>query len=224
MKKTVKKILAFVLAMTLALALQPIPVVRASAGSDIDKVLKYYKAGQISKAKKYNNRLSKKASKACIKKLSAKAKKAYLKTVRKYDFNDRNSTMNSLWGYYLADMDGDNKAELLVQHGTCEADVKTTVYKYKGGRAKKMGSFYSGHTSFYDYPGHAGVIAVEGHMGYESVQTISLKGGKIKGVNRGYRDLNKKPGLDWFPFRQQLDSHVKYDSNYKASLSVADLK
>lgn len=225
MKRAVKRIV--VLMFALMLALQPVSVVCASAKTDIDKVLKYYKSGKISQAKKYNKRLSKKASKTCIKKLSKKAKQAYLKTVRKYKFNERNWTMNHIWGYYLADMDGDKKAELLVMHGTCEADVMTTVYTYKSGKAKKAGSFYSGHTTYYDYPGHAGVIAVEGHMGYEAVQVVSLKKGKVKTAAYGDRDLNKtaKNGnLDWFPFRQQLDSHVSYDASYRASLSLKDLK
>lgn len=222
MKKTVKKVC--ILALALVLALQPATAVQASAKSDIDNVLKNYKKGKISKAKKYNKKLSKKASKACIKKLSKKAKKAYLKAVKKYVFNGPSSSMKSLWGYYLADMDGDKKAELLVKHGTCEADVKITVYKYKSGKAKKVGSFYSGHTTYYAYPGHAGVIAVTGHMGYESVQTITLKGGKLKTKSYGSRDLNRSGGQDWFPFRQQLDNHVRYDSRYRSSLSLKDLK
>lgn len=214
----------FVLILALVLALQPVMVVQASAKSDIDNVLKNYKKGKISTAKKYNKRLSKKASKTCIKKLSKKARQAYLKTVKKYKFNSKSPSMKSLWGYYLADMDGDKKAELLVKHGTCEADVKTTVYKYKSGKVKKVGSFFSGHTSYYDYPGHAGVIAVWGHMGYESVQTISINRGKLKTKSYGSRDLNKSGRLDWFPFRQQLDNHVRYNANYKSSLSLKDLK
>ena len=102
--------------------------------------------------------------------------------------------------------------------------MKITVYKYKSGKAKKVGSFYSGHTTYYAYPGHAGVIAVTGHMGYESVQTITLKGGKLKTKSYGSRDLNQSGGQDWFPFRQQLDNHVRYDSRYRSSLSLKDLK
>lgn len=225
LKKELKK--ALVLLFAVVLALQPAATVQASAKSDAANVLKYYKKGDIRKAKKYNKKLSKKASKTCIKKLSKKAKAAYLKTVKKYSFNKGQSTMKSLWGYYLADLDGDKKAELLIQHGTCEADVKTTIYQYKNGKAKKVGSMYSGHVTYYDYPGHAGVIAVQTHMGYESVGTVFLKKGKIKTKGYGSRDLNSSVGTgeyDWFPFRQQLDSHVKYNSNYKPSLVLKDLK
>ena len=52
MKKTVKKVC--ILALALVLALQPATAVQASAKSDIDNVLKNYKKGKISKAKKYN--------------------------------------------------------------------------------------------------------------------------------------------------------------------------
>ncbi|MEY8431067.1 hypothetical protein AALC75_11130 [Lachnospiraceae bacterium 48-42] len=226
MKRQLKRM--SVLAFAIILALQPVSVVQASARSNAANVLKYYKKGDISKAKKYNKKLAKKASKSCIKKLSKKAKAAYRKAVSSYSFNQGRSTMKSLWGYYLADLDGDKKAELMVRHGTCEADVQTTVYKYKNGKAKRIGTIYSGHTTYYDYPGNAGVISVEGHMGYEAVSTLSMKGRKLKQKNYGARDLNKtftsSKGADWFPFRQQLDDHIKYDAKYHASLILKDLK
>ena len=52
MKNMVKRL--FVLILALVLALQPVMVVQASAKSDIDNVLKNYKKGKISTAKKYN--------------------------------------------------------------------------------------------------------------------------------------------------------------------------
>ena len=49
-------------------------------------------------------------------KLSKKAKAAYKKVVKKYKI-EFSSNKEYLWGYYLVDMNGDKKAELLVQHG-----------------------------------------------------------------------------------------------------------
>lgn len=210
----------FILVLAAMLALQPAGEVQASAKSNADKMLSYYKKGAIKKAKQYNKKLSKKASNASIKKLSKKAKTAYRKIVKKYKVDTSiYSSKPYLWGYYLADMDGDKKAELLVQYGTCEADARTVIYKYKGSKAKKVAQTFSGHTAYYAYPGHAGVIAVTGHMGYESVVTLTLKNGKLKSKSYGSRYT----GENYFPFRQSLYGHIKYNSNYKPSLDLKDL-
>ncbi len=219
MKNVAKKI--FIVVLAAVLALQPVSVVQASAKSNVDKMLRCYKKGSIKKAKQYNRRLSKKASKASIKKLSKKTKAAYRKVLKKYKLNtDIFSSDPYLWSYYLADMDGDKKAELLVQYGTCEADVRTAVYKYRRGKAKKVGQVYSGHTSYYAYPGHAGVISVTAHMDYESVSTLALKKGRLKSKSYGDRDTKGH----YFPFRQYLYGHIKYNSDYEASLDLKDLK
>lgn len=218
MKSVSKKF--FILLLAAMLALQPASEVQASAKSNADKMLSYYKKGSIKKAKQYNKKLSKKASNASTKNLSKKTKTAYRKIVKKYKLDTSlYSSEPYLWGYYLADMDGDKKAELLVQYGTCEADVRTAVYKYKGGKAKKVAQVFSGHTGYYAYPGHAGVISVTAHMDYENVATLTLKKGKLKSKSYGGRYANG----NYFPFRQPLYGHIKYDSNYKPSLDLKDL-
>lgn len=199
----------------------PAKVAQASTKSDAENVLKYYQEGNISKAKKYNKNLAKNPSKTCIKKLSKKAKAAYKKVVKKYKI-EFSSNKEYLWGYYLVDMNGDKKAELLVQHGTCEADVRTTIYTYKGGKAKKIAETFSGHTGYCAYPGHSGVICVWGHMGYESVSTMVIKDGKIETKSYGGRDLNKSG--DWFPFKQVLYNHIEYDENYNRYVDWKDLQ
>lgn len=219
-KKTLfKKMVMFIFAA--ALLILPVNAAQASVKSDADNMLKYYKKGNISKAKQYNKKLPKNASKTCIKKLSKNAKNAYKKTVKKYKINAPLGK-EYLWGYYLVDMDGDKKAELLVQHGTCEADVRTTIYTYKSGKVKKITETYSGHEGYYAYPGHAGVICVFGHMGYENVATMVIKKGKAVVKSYGGRDLNK--GGNYFPFKQALYSHIKYDKNYKSSVDYKDLQ
>lgn len=216
--KKLAKIIMVMLALTLVIP--PTGVAYASTKSNAEKVLKYYKKGNYTLAKKYNKKLPKKASKACVKKLSKKAKAAFLKKVRSFSLDSSiYSSKPYLWGYYLVDMDGDKKAELLVQYGTCEADVRTAVYKYKNGKAKRVGRFYSGHTGYYAYPGHAGVITVWGHMGYEGVGVTRIKKGKLVSKDYGGREIKS----NWFPFRQLLDSHIKYDSNWNRRLLVSDL-
>ncbi len=224
MKKKSKLLMKLTaLAFAVTLLILPANTANASTKSDAENVLKYYQKGNISKAKKYNKKLSKNPGRACIRNLSTEAKNAYKKVVKKYRvYSSSSSGKEYLWGYYLVDMDGDKKAELLVKHGTCEADVRTTIYTYKNGKAKKIKDTFSGHTSYYAYPGHAGVICVWGHMGCESVSTQAIKKGKFVSKSYGGRDLNESG--DWFPFRQMLYDHINYDKNYKASVDWNDLQ
>lgn len=220
MKKTLKVFIAAVL--TATLMAPTAGMAYASTKTDAEKVLKYYKQGNIKKAKQYNKKLPKKASTASIKRLSSKAKSSFLKVVKSYNLNTSiYSKKPYIWGYYLVDMDGDKKAELLVQYGTCEADVRTAVYKYKNGKAKRVARTFSGHTAYYAYPGHSGVIAYWAHMGNESISVTKLKNGKLKSVGYGGRIVNSYSSF--FPLRQPLNGHIKYDANYKRTLDLKDL-
>ena len=220
-KRTILLKMLFMIVFIGALFMMPMNVAQASTKTDADNMLKYYKKGNITQAKKYNKRLPRNASKTSIKKLSKNAKKAYTKVVKKYKLGI-SFGQDYLWGYYLVDMDGDNIAELLVQHGTCEADAKTAVYTYKKGKIKKIREFYSGHEVYYAYPGHAGIICVWGHMDYERVSTKVIKKGKIVSKSYGDRDLSK--GGDYFPFKQILYGHIKYDKKYNPVLDLRDLQ
>ncbi len=68
-----------------------------------------------------------------LKKMSKKQKAAYKKIVKKYgnSFSSTKLGKEYLWGYYLADLNKDKKAELLIKYGSCEADVITYIYTYK---------------------------------------------------------------------------------------------
>lgn len=216
--KKMAKIVMVILALTLVIP--PAGAAYASTKSDAEKVLKYYKKGNYAQAKKYNKRLPKKASNACVKRLSKKAKAAFLKKVKSFRLEQIGSESKPwLWGYYLADLDGDKRAELLVQYGSNEVDVRTYVYKYKNGKVKKIGSSSSPHTSYYAYPGHAGVIAVWGYLGYEGAKVLRIKNGKLKAISYGTHEAMG----GWFPFRQYLGTHIKYDSNGNKRLLIGDL-
>lgn len=181
MKKVFQKLVVLVLTMSF-LFCASFSVQAASERSDgknMERVLKYYKQGKYSKAKKYNRKLSKNAKEACVKKMSSKMKKAYRKIVKKWPVeNDWYSDEDYLWGYYLTDIDNDKKAELLVEIGTCEADVRVLVYKYKGGKAVRIGKFYTGHSALYAYPNHKGIVLGWGHMGVESFSVVTIKNKK----------------------------------------------
>ena len=114
------------------------------------------------------------------------------------------------------------KAELLVKHGSCEADVATYVYTYKNGKAKKLGKSYAAHGTYYAYPKHSGVIFGSGIQGVEQTSLLYVKKGKLKEVFYDSRQL--EPDEDYFPFRQALYDHAVYSKNYEFSLDLKDLK
>lgn len=223
MKKVIQKIMVLMLAVGLLFgaSFSAQAATAKSDGKNMEKVLKYYGQNKISKAKKYNKKLSETAKESCVKKMSSKMKKAYKKVVKKWPVKN-NYTKDYLWGYYLTDIDNDKKAELLVQVGTCEADVRVHVYKYKNGKAVKIGTMGAGHTSFHAYPNHKGVICYWGHMGYESISVVTIKNGKLSSKGIGGRDLNESG--EWLNLKCTLDNHISYDSNYNRSLDLSDLK
>lgn len=223
MKKVFQKLMVFMLAIGLLFgsSISAQAATAKSDGKNMEKVLKYYSQNKFSKAKKYNKKISATTKEACVKKMSSKMKKAYKKVVKKWPVN-YTYTKDYLWGYYLTDIDNDKKAELIVQVGTCEADVRIHVYKYKKGKAVKIGSMSAGHTSFHAYPNHKGVILYWGHMGYESISVLTIKSGKLSGKEIGSRDLNKSG--NWLNLKGALDDHISYDSNYNRTLDLSDLK
>ncbi len=220
MRKGMKKLSVFSLAAILALL--PAESAMASTKTDAEKMLKYYKRGNITMAKKYNSRLPKKADNTSIKKLPELAKKWYAEIVTSYSLDVDINGEEYLWGYYLADLDGDKKAELLVEHGTSEADVVTDVYTFKKGKLKKLGKTYASHGVYYAYPKHAGVILGAGTQGVESTKLIRVKKGKLKEISYGTRELQL--GEKYFPFRQKLNNHIKYNKSGKRVISLKDLK
>lgn len=219
--KRMTKILALLLAFTVFMTNSSF-VDAASVGSNMTKILKYYKNKNYTKAKKYCKKIPKTITEPCVKKMSSKMKKAYLKVVKKYVAKSGDPLgVGYLWDYYLTDINNDKKADLLINYGTCEADVQLYIYQYKKGKAVKVASTSSGHTSFHAYPNHKGIIAHNCHMGGEFISVLTLKNGKIKVTNYGDRYLETGYYLN---LRATLKSHTKYDKNYKRYYTYGDLK
>lgn len=201
---------------------------KASAGKDIDMVLKYYKAGQLKKAATYVKKIPKKASHSPIKSLSAKEKQAYKSTVKKY-YNKYAKHSDSEWhiylhGYYLADMDGDKRTELLVHHGMSPLESVLTVFKYQNGKAKKMAETYSsGFTEYYAYPGHNGILFRYGKNAQEEIGSLSLKKGRLKRKSYGQRAIGEYGYDEWFPLRQPLNKHIESNERGEHRISWKDL-
>lgn len=198
--------------------------VQASQYSNMQSVLDLYKKGDYKKAVSKASQYPANAKEKCVSKMSNKMKQAYLKKVKKYknfsqhlDDFDKGLNDEYIWGYYLTDFKGNGKAELLIQHGTCEADVSMTVYKYSNGKAKKIGSFYCGHSTFSAYPNRAGIIVTEQHMGAEAVSKAFLSKGKIKFTTYGSREVSNVEDYITLPYK--LNGHLKkngVDVSYEA--------
>ena len=188
---------------------------KSKYNSNMAKYLKYYKAKNYKKAKKYAKKL-KKTKDTSLNKMSSKQKKAYLSKVKKYSFDMFNYDKKEgfLEGYYLADLNGDKSAELLVKHGTCEADFRTEIYTYKGGEAVKVATSGAGHISYIAYPGK-GVVTVWGHMGFCSVGLLRIKNGKINTKNYG----SQSSVYEYTIPQNFLDNHVDYTNGREVDLS-----
>lgn len=217
--RNIKKMIVFILLVTL-ITNNYNCAEAASAGANMAKALKYYGKGKYKNASKYGKKLSKAASEACVKKMSSKMKKAYLKVVKKYP-NTFGSTQY-IWDYYLTDIDNDKKADLLIRYGSCEADVKLILYQYKKGKAVKVASTYSGHSSFHAYPNHKGIVRYESHMGGETLYVLTVKNGKIKSKQIGSRYVENTD--NYLNLHGVLKSHVVSYKNNKVTISYSDLK
>lgn len=202
------------------------PVYAASNSSNMKKLITAYKKGDISRARKYNKKLSKYANESCVKKMSKEMKKGYKKKVKKYISKYKaNYNGKYVWDYYLTDINNDKKAELIIQYGSCEADVRIDVYQYKKGRVVKVGSTYCAHTSFSAYQGHNGIVLMDQIQGWERMYLLTMKNGKLKRTYIGERsDSSEGKFITYLSLRCKLKSHVSYDKNYERHYNLKDLQ
>ena len=84
-----------------------------------------------------------------------------------------NSSTVEIALYYI-DQDGTN--ELLISHGTCEADWKVDVYTLSNGSDVTMIGTISSHVSLYAAPDGNGIYAAFAKMGYEQITRITKNG------------------------------------------------
>lgn len=191
----------------------------ASKKETYKKAVKYIKARQYNKAQKNFDKLPDGANEACIKKMSSKMKKAYRNVVKKYAGNKASSFKPTLWGYYLTDINKDKKPELILKYGTCEADVKAIVYSYSKGKAKKVGSFKCGHSSFYYYPLGNGFVMQESIQSYEEISIVKMVNGKLKSTILKKFAMTKK----YMSISYKLKDHTSWGANHKWLLDYRPL-
>ena len=168
------------------------------------RFLKYYKAGKYSKARKNYNKLKRYASEKCVKKMPKRIKKAYKKVINKFrQYDDESSKF--LNDYYFTDFTNNGKAELILMLGPSYSAPKTMViYKYKKGKAVKMGSRESHHETLHAYPGKKGIIIIDGVNAVEDVNVLYSSNGEYKIRHYGTRYLTDP---DWFYGHGMLKSY-----------------
>lgn len=217
------RISAIILVFTLLLSLtaEAYPV-QAAKEDKCQKILYMYKNKQYAKVKKMCKKLPKNANEKCVKNMPKKMKQAYLKKASSYRDSDQGlSGQNYMWGYYLTDINNDNKAELLIEYGSCEADVRLIIYYYKNGKAKKVGTTYAGHCTYFAYPNRNGMIEALQHMGGENIRLVTLKNSNLKFKKIGGRMVKNVNQYIVFPYK--LDNHRRYDKNYHSHIDYGDL-
>ncbi len=182
-KFTIKRVVLALVLVIATMTAMPKMVSYASEnqdGNNMKKVIECYKNKNYEEADKYNKKLPKYAKEKCVKKMSKAMKKAYKQVVKK--------NKKILWDYFYTDFDNDGKAELIIQKGTCEADVMYRVFKFSKGKATLVGKMYAAHSVISAYPKNNGVVINSGHMGHEELKYAYLKNGKIKCESLGERD------------------------------------
>ena len=173
----------------------------SSDSANITNMLNAYKKGNYKTAEKYAKKIKNTKYDASESKMTGAMTKAYANVLLNYD-------KKYIWdGVYFVDMDGDNKAEMILPSGTGEVNAVAYVYKYKNNKAVYVGQFDYGHSAIVNYPGHKGLICWYAHMDHEIISTIYLKNGKIKSTIYGDRNARKGGYISLKP----LYNHYSYD-------------
>lgn len=182
---------------------------QAAVKASLSSMIKEYKAGHFRKGAKIAKVLPTKANEKCVRKMSSRMKKAYRKKVKSFNTN-MYASKPYIWDYYLTDINKDKKTELLITYGTCEADVRTLVYKYSSGKVKKIGEFYCAHSSFYHYSN--GILIHWAFMGMESIEQVYFENGKLKTRTIAQHDAQSSEYLIVLPYA--LKNHEKFSADY----------
>lgn len=98
--------------------------------------------------------------------------------------------------YILHDMNNDGYKELIVENGTCNADVVYEVYTTDGEQSIYVGSIEEGYVSFYREENGNGIYTDYCQGGYEIIQHYTIEGDGLKSElvleqqteNYGYKD------------------------------------
>ena len=98
--------------------------------------------------------------------------------------------------FAFRDLDVDGIPELLLKHGTCEADFSTTIYTVdENVEPKKLGEFGGGHTVFCCDENTGKLVFFWAHMGAATIEYLDLVGGAVKVTSSD--DYTAEQGVDY---------------------------
>lgn len=215
-----KLCIAFVLVMSLSI-ITPIES-QAAIKNNIGNVVKLYRQGKYSEAKKMMKKLPKKASKKYAKNMSKKMKKAYLKKVKSFksmkSWSSAGQTPKNgyIWGYYLTDINNDKKTDLIVHHGTSAAREFVSVYTYTKGKVKKFGTVQVRGIELHDYPGKQGVIVMACLKYSENMSILKVQNNKLKWEKVNTRSV---PSGKYIKMPYKLADHRNWKYAYVVNLN-----
>lgn len=128
----------------------------------------------------------------------------------------KNISSKYFFGYYLADIDGDDNAELITLTGSdAFSDKSYTFYSYdeNNGKIKKYTTLDDGYevngrcADLVAYPNHAGVIIQQSDpSGIMSYFVIKINDGKL--VKSSYTNIEYDPDKSYFYLPGYLDDHI----------------
>ena len=100
------------------------------------------------------------------------------------------------------------KAELIVKYGTCEADMRFSVYKFVSGKSKKIYTTGCGHIRLYQNPIGNGFYLLSQHMLGETFVLYGFSNNNLRSQYYSYRYVEMIYGEDYIHFPYELDDHV----------------
>ncbi len=107
--------------------------------------------------------------------------------------------------YAYRDLDADGIPELMLKHGTCEADYMITFYTVNENNILEVIGETGGGHSVFAYDENSGDLVISrGHMGYGELQWFVIKDGKVTASKsesyelaqtENYEDIEKQKGV-----------------------------
>lgn len=133
--------------------------------------------------------------------------------------------------YALCDLDSNGIPELILKHGTGEADYVISVYTVDdNAKLIRMDDLAGGHTAFGCSEYDSSLVLIYGHMGNGAISWYSLKDGALSetksesfylAYNEGYDDYMNKYGVKYIGFVNAFNLGYE-DTETKSFLYCSD--
>ena len=128
-------------------------------------------------------------------------------------FSDGKSTIDE---HYFVDIDQDGVYEMLLHHGSCEADLSVSVVTYNNGNIKVQ-KLPSDHGGYQGYSKSTKVFFLSGcTQGYSIAKGYKLQNGSCKQVYECTNDAGVNLENATYNVNGQKVSKEEYDSNFAA--------